>query len=395
MQPERVLIVIDGMEVGGSQGQVVQLLRGLDRRRWAPELAFFRDDSSLADAVRRDGVPVHFVPKRRRVDLPFLFAYARLLRERGFALVHAFSLTAELATVLARPLARRRPVLVASERSFALDRPAWFWWLKRLALARSAAVIANSRSGAAATARRTRMPAAMFEVVANGVDLPAAMPAAEREALRRDLGVPADRTLALFVGRLVPVKNLPCLLRALASLPADARPRLALAGDGPERERIARLAPELGLGDGVRLLGERGDAVRLMQSADLLVLPSHFEGLSNALLEAMAAGCPVVASAVGGTPELVDDERTGLLFPAGDAGALAAAIARLADPALRARLARAGHEHAVRHHSREALAAAVSAVYERCIAGDARGTSHARPGAAAARAAPTPACEER
>lgn len=395
MQPERVLIVIDGMEVGGSQGQLVKLLRGLDRQRWAPELAFFRDDSILADAVRRDGIPVHVVPKRRRFDLPFLFAYARLLRERDFALVHAFSLTAELATVLALPLARRRPVLVASERSFALDRPAWFWWLKRLAIARSAAVIANSRSGAAATARRTRTPEAKFEIVANGVDMPAAMTGVERDALRRELGVPAHRRLALFVGRLVPAKNLPCLLRALASLPADTRPWLALAGEGPEREQVEQLASQLGLGDGIRLLGERSDAVRLMQAADLLVLPSHFEGLSNALLEAMAAGCPVVASAVGGTPELVEDERTGLLFAGGDAGALATAIARLADPALRARLSRVAREHVLRHHSREALATAVSVVYESCINGDARGTLRAQPPPAARGSTPDPACEGR
>ena len=393
MQPERVLIVIDGMEVGGSQGQVVQLLRGLDRQRWAPELAFFRDDSILADAVRRDGIPVHVVPKRRRLDLSFLFAYARLLRERDFALVHAFSLTAELATVLALPLALRRPVLVASERSFALDRPAWFWWLKRLAIAQSAAVIANSRSGAAVTARRTRTPEAKFEIVANGVDMPAAMTGMERDALRRELGVPADRRLALFVGRLVYQKNLPCLLRAMAALPREARPWLALAGDGPEREPIAQLASEFGLEGDIRLLGERGDAKRLMQAADLLVLPSHFEGLSNSLLEAMAAGCPVVASAVGGTPELIEEGRTGLLFPADDAAALASAIARLADPALCVRLSRAAHEQVARNHSREALAAAVSAIYERCLG--ARGRRAAHPSPVAAGAEPDPACEGR
>jgi glycosyltransferase involved in cell wall biosynthesis len=371
--PERILIAIDGMELGGSQRQVQQLLLGLDRQRWSPELAFFRDESSLADAIRAEGIPVHLVPKRRRVDVGFLRAYARLLRERDYALVHAFSLTAELATVLARPLSGRRPVLVASERSFALDRPSWFWWLKRAALAHSAAVVANSRAGAAATARRTGMPEALFAIVANGVDRPPPMTDADRTAVRKALDVPQDRLLALFVGRLVPVKNLPCLLHALALLPPDARPCLALAGDGPMRDEVVRIAAGLGIEPCLRLLGERNDVARLMQAADYLVLPSHFEGLSNALLEAMAAGCPVIASAVGGTPELVEHGCTGLLFASGDADALADAMEAIADPGLRSRLAHAARQHAARHHSRESLAAAVGTVYEQCLAGRRRG----------------------
>ena len=106
-----------------------------------------------------------------------------------------------------------------------------------------------------------------------------------------------------------------------------------------------------------------------MQVADFLVLPSHFEGLSNALLEAMAAGCPVIASAVGGTPELIEDGRTGLLFAPGSADALSACMARLcADPALRTSLSRSALEHVARQHAVPALVAATSAVYDRCLA---------------------------
>jgi glycosyltransferase involved in cell wall biosynthesis len=114
-------------------------------------------------------------------------------------------------------------------------------------------------------------------------------------------------------------------------------------------------------------IGERSDATRLMQAADFLVLPSHFEGLSNALLESMAAGCPVIASAVDGNVELIDDGRTGLLFLPDDADALAAAMSRMADPLLRSRLAQAATQHVIQHHSQHALGAATSAVYERCL----------------------------
>ena len=367
MRRDRLLVVIDGMEVGGSQRQVQHLLMGLDRQRWQPELAFFRCDSFLVDAIRRDGVPVHYLPKRRRIDLPFLLAYARLLRDRDYAIVHAFSLTAEWSTVLARALSRRRPALVASERSFALDKPAWFWWLKRLVLGQSAAVIANSNAGARATARRTGTPEAMFVTIANGVGIPVAVSRDERAATRRSLGVPEGRAFGLFVGRLVSVKNLPCLVRALATMRPGERPWIALAGDGPLRIAIEALAADQGLEADLCFLGERSDATRLMQAADFLVLPSHFEGLSNALLESMAAGCPVIASAVGGNVELIDDERTGLLFRPDDADALAAAMSRMADPLRRSRLAWAATQHVIQHHSQHALGAATSAVYERCL----------------------------
>src|SRR5688572_25331587 len=292
MQRDRLLVVIDSMEVGGSQRQVEQLLKGLDRQRWEPELLYFRNPSFLSDAIRDDGIRVHHIPKRRRVDLRFLLAFARLLRRGDYALLHAFSLTAELACVLARTLSGRRPPLVASERSFALDRPAWFWWLKRLVLGRSAAVIANSRAGGRATAQRTHMPESMFCTVGNGVHVPDAITSSEQAAIRDSLGVPEGRLLALFVGRLVPVKNLPSLIRALHLLDPDQRPRVALVGDGPDRAALEALAHDLGVAEDLTFVGERTDVDRLLQAADFLVLPSHFEGLSNALLEAMAAGCP-------------------------------------------------------------------------------------------------------
>lgn len=365
---KRLLVVIDSMEIGGSQRQVQHLLAGLDRQRWEPELAYFRCDSFLVESVRQSGVPVHFVAKRRRIDLRFLLDYARLLRERNYALVHAYSLTAELWTLPARLLAGCRPKLVASERSSQRrDRPGWYWWLKRLVLGRCAAVIANSSAGAQSTARRTGMPEALFTTIANDVDLPDPIDAEQRAALRTAVGVPEGHLFGLFVGRLVPVKNLACLIRALALVDPARRPWVALVGTGPLRGTLHQLASECGVASSVQFLGERPDATQLMQAADFLILPSLFEGQSNALLEAMAARCPVIASAVGGSAELINDGRTGLLFPSDDAGALAAAIVRISEPALRTALAYAARQYVEKHHSQAALVSATSRVYERCL----------------------------
>ena len=369
MPPERILVVIDGMEVGGSQRQITHLLSGLDRSRWQPELAYFRERSFLVDSLVQAGVAVHHLPKRGRLDLRFLLAFAALLRRGDYALVHAFSLTAELWSVLAIMVSGRRPALVASERNQYLDKPSWYWWLKRFVLRHCAAVIANSKAGAVATARRTRLPPSLFDVVVNGVDNVPPITTDEREELRRSIGAPAGRVLGLFVGRLVPQKNPECLVAALAMLDPEQRPWIALAGDGPLRERIGQLALEAGVLADMHFLGVRSDTARLMQVADFLVLPSRFEGLSNALLEAMAAGCPVIASAVGGTPELIEDGRNGLLFTPGSADALSACMAQLcADPALRSTLSRRALEHVAQHHAVPALVAATSAVYDCCLA---------------------------
>lgn len=368
MPRERILLVIDGMEVGGSQRQIQHLLAGLDRNRWEPELAFFRDESFMVEDIRRSGVPVHFVPKRRRVDLRFLLSYARLLRQRDYGLIHAYSLTAELWSMVARVISGRRPLLIASERSFDLDKRSWYWMLKRIVIGRSVAVIANSSAGAESVARRTRARKGLVTMVANAVRQPVPLPADQRADLRGAIGAPEGRTVGLYVGRLVPSKNLPLLVQALARLSPAVRPWVAFAGSGPMRDTVEALAKAAGVSDSIRMLGERKDAPFLMQAADFLVLPSNFEGQSNALLEAMAAGCPVVAAAAGGTVDLVEDERTGLLFRRDDADALATAIGRLAsEPALRKRLADAAQARVAQRHTSAALATATSAVYERCL----------------------------
>lgn len=368
---KRLLIVVGGMGVGGAERQIQQLLISLDRERWEPELAYFRYDSFLLEPIRRNGVRMHHFSKRGRVDISFLMAFTRLLRRRNYALVHAFSLTGELWAMLSRDLSGRRIPLIVSERSSGrTDKPSWYWMLKRIVIARSAAVIANSLAGAQSTAHRTRTLEAKFVVVGNGVGSPAAMHPLERADMRRAIGIPNGRTFGLFVGRLVEEKNLPCLVKAVASLPPALRPWFALVGRGPLRSSLESLAAASGVSENILLLGEVENPVSLMQAADFLVLPSHYEGQSNALLEAMAAGCPVIASKVGGTPEIVQHGQTGLLFPPNDVDALAKAIMTFAaNPALREQLAANAREFVIRNHSLAALATSTSAVYERCLAG--------------------------
>jgi len=169
------------------------------------------------------------------------------------------------------------------------------------------------------------------------------VPADARAALRRSWGVPDGALVVGSVGRLAAVKNYGLLVRAVASSGLDVH--LVLAGEGPERPALLAIAHALGIAPRVHLLGHCNDVDRVLGAFDVFVLPSFSEGMSNTLLEAMAAGVPAVASAVGGNGEIVRDGIDGRLFASDDEPALAACLVELcADDAQRARFAAAARD---------------------------------------------------
>jgi glycosyltransferase involved in cell wall biosynthesis len=206
----------------------------------------------------------------------------------------------------------------------------------RWALRGARRVIAVSAPLAEAVSELTKLPANRIECIPCAGYAPAVFhprDAGERVRLRQALDVAADARLVLFVGHLVPVKALDVLLRAWSRLPGDssvgAHVRLVLIGEGTERDTLEQQARVLGISDRVAFLGPQPQPVVAdwIAAADLLTLPSHNEGSPNVVVEALASGTPVVASRVGGIPDLVDDGVNGLLVPPGDAAQLAAALA--------------------------------------------------------------------
>jgi len=206
-------------------------------------------------------------------------------------------------------------------------------------------------------------------VVPLGLELRPSVSDADAGPLRAELGLAEHSIVFGFVGRLVPIKDVPTLLlafeRLLQTIP-DAY--LLLAGDGPTRPDVQALIADRALASHVRLLGWREDLARIYAAMDVCVLSSRNEGTPVALIEAMQAGRPIIATRVGGVPDVVADGDTGLLVGPGDVEALAGAMATLArDPALRSRLGQLGRERTARQFGSERLVDDIATLYENAL----------------------------
>jgi glycosyltransferase involved in cell wall biosynthesis len=354
----------DSRELGGAELSLLMLIEGLDRTRWAPTL-LLDDAAGVKPLAERAGELGATVRRVRPMPLGIAGAtraigLARLLRSERPAVFHAhmsWPLAAKWA--LAAAVAARVPCVgtVQLIPEFELERSS-FLQLRLLARAvsRYAAV---SNDVAAELAERFRWPAGKIDVVYNAVRLErfgAPAPA----GLREELGG-AGRPLVLTCARLDEQKGHDVLLRAAAGLPGVA---FAFAGEGPLRSGLEALADDLGLADRVAFLGRRDDVPALLAACDVFALPSLYEGSSLAVLEAMAARRAVVSSAIGGTEELIEDGRSGLLVPPGDVDGLRAALARVVeDESLRARLAGRARERVERDFTPRAMVGSNERIY--------------------------------
>jgi glycosyltransferase involved in cell wall biosynthesis len=211
------------------------------------------------------------------------------------------------------------------------------------------------------------VPCERILTLPNGVDLDTHRPArrSEREQLRKELGLPPHRFVGVFVGRLHPVKDVDTLLQATARVPELA---LVVVGDGPDRRRLEAKTDLLGIADRVNFLGESSRVPAVLRASDAFMLSSHGEGMSNALLEAMASGLPCLASrTVGGANELLGGGR-GMLVADGDVAAWAAAIGRIIDdPGLRSSTGNAAAEFVADTLSLEATAERLARAYAHIV----------------------------
>jgi glycosyltransferase involved in cell wall biosynthesis len=310
---------------------------------------------------------VYHLQRRSGLNLGSSNRLASLLRRERVDVIHAHQFGPFFYGATARLLARR-PGLVMTEhgRSFPDPPRRAHFLFNRAVLRRGDRIIAVGEDVRRALIDNEGFPAGRVEVVYNGVDTGSfAESARHRESVRREIGVGAEELVLMQVARLDAIKDHATAVRAVRRV-AERRGdvRLVIVGDGAEAGPIDELTRDLGLGDRVLRLGTRTDVTRLIGAADVVMLTSRSEGIPLTLIEGMAAGLPVVATRVGGIPEVVAEGETGLLAPAGDADALAAHILRLAeDRDLRGRLGRAGRERARTSFDEGRMIAAYDRIY--------------------------------
>jgi glycosyltransferase involved in cell wall biosynthesis len=369
MRRARICQLITGLGPGGAERCVYELATRLDRRRFDVQVAALRG-GAVADRLAVAGVAVHVVGARRWADAWKLPHLAGHLRRARLDLLHTHLFHADLA---GRPAARAAGVgrLVHTVHT---AEGRWRPW--QFAWARAAAgwcdrIVCVGRAVRRFHARRSGLPAWRYVVIPNAVDTPRWAPdAGARARRRRRWGIADDEVLLAFVGLLAREKGIDTLLEAFGLLVArGARVRLVIAGDGPMRRRVAAFIAGRPGGERVRWLGFADDVPAVLRAADLCVAPSRWEGLPLAVIEAMAAGLPVVASRTAGLAELVLDGRTGRLVDAEDAAGLAGAIEALAaDRPLRRRMGDAARRRAEANYDLAANVAAHERLYEDVLA---------------------------
>ena len=312
----------------GGQQQAAYLHAGLVARGVRSVMAC-RPGSVMAARMADAGLPCVTVPMRGELDVLAGWRLARLAGRHEAGILHLHSAHA-ISLGLWASLFRPSLALVAVRR---VDFPLGGHLLSRLKnrsprLSRYVAIshaIAEAMTGSGVAPER-------ITVIHSGVDPHRFDGRPPADAVRRDLGIPDGHRLVGTVAALTPEKDYPTLLRAAAAVVAARQDVTFVAlGEGSERPRLQALAGQLGLGDRFRFLGFRDDVGAVLGALDVFVLTSGQEGLGTSVLDALVAGAPVVASRVGGIPEMIDDGRTGLLAPAGDAAAFAGHIVTLLD----------------------------------------------------------------
>jgi glycosyltransferase involved in cell wall biosynthesis len=341
--------LLHSLNVGGAEVLAARVARRL-RGAFRFVFACLDEVGPLGEELRAEGFAVHLLGRRAGLDWGCPLRLTRLLRAERVDVVHAHQYTPFFYGLAARLGGPRRPILFTEHGRHQPDYPRPKRMLaNRLLLSRRDRVVGVGAAVRQALIANEGLPARRVEVLYNGIDVDAfAAGGADRAAVRRELGAGPGDLVLVQVARLDYLKDHATAVRTLARV-AGAAPqaRLWLVGDGPERPGVEARVREFGLGDRVQFLGTRKDVGRLLHAADVFLLTSVSEGIPLTVIEAMAAGLPVVATDVGGLREVVADGATGLLAPAGDDDALAERILRLAgDPEPRRRMGAAGRARA-------------------------------------------------
>jgi glycosyltransferase involved in cell wall biosynthesis len=362
----RILHVITGLEIGGAERVMLETARYQKAQGHEVSMCSLRPGGPL-EAAAREVCPVFTTNMGHALTPQVVWRLTRLMRRGGYDIVHSYLYQANLVARVAARLAGV-PVNISSVRCSYT----WLNW-KHFLIDRWTAHLADCITSVSEATRqfsieREGLPAAKIVTLPNGIDV-SRFEGIDRQtaraALRGELGYQADDLVVCTTGRLHEQKGHTYLFQAAEQLKERCpHLRLLIIGDGPQRAALEAECQARGLAGIVTFLGMRKDVPQLLAASDIFAFPSLYEGMPNAVLEAMAMSLPVVASTADGTVEIIESETHGLLVPPADAPALTAALARLlADPALRLQYAEAGRRRVVEDFTFQKTMQATEALY--------------------------------
>ena len=377
------LFVVEGLGLSGKTKALVDLATGLDPARYRAEVAYFTDgDTVLAARLREHGIPLHEVSCPDRLDFSTSGRLAQLMRSVRPSVVHCYNLRAMLYGGLAARMCGVRGT-VGTLSAFACQVPDRTYAFLPQALATASRrnrlrnrvacglmryVVAVAPSLGERFCRYNGVSRQKLRVVSYGANVEQVWQYGTDRvaAFRQQMGVDPDELLIGSVGRLVEQKDYPTQLRAFAEVARKApRAKMAIAGDGPLRESLERQVADLGLRDRVLFLGHTDQVPIFLRSLDVFLLASKFEPLGIALLEAKAAGLPIVATRVNEIPDIVIHGQSGVLVPAETPGVMAEALLSLLEDRIRrGRLGQQALREAKEQHSLQAMLSSYEHLYD-------------------------------
>ncbi|MDZ7265876.1 MAG: GT4 family glycosyltransferase PelF [candidate division KSB1 bacterium] len=344
------------LHVGGKENGMVNLVNAMSTDIFENYIFVFKRGGALRQRIDPGQCQVIELGTRQGGDLRIYLRLAHHFRRLRFNIVHTRSWSSLLEGMIAAKLTGV-PLLVHGEHGLIKDDTRIHVWVQRGFWRLADQVMCVSEALRESLVARIGFPRERIRVIKNGVELERFNVKVDRHELKAALGIPPQAPVFGSIGRLVPVKDYATLIKAAKVVLSElSSAHLIFVGDGPLREELRALAERLGIAAQVHFLNWRKDVPALMRVLDVFVLSSLSEGMSNSILEAMCSGTAVVATNVGGNPELVVDKETGLLVPSQDAQQMGRAIlALLLDAKRRRAMGAAGRRRIAEHFSLQVM----------------------------------------
>jgi glycosyltransferase involved in cell wall biosynthesis len=358
----KICWIIPTLEEGGAEKQLCMLAKSIDRERFEPSVIVLTRSGPREAELSKANIPIYEISKRWKVDPLAFRRLVKKLRELSPSIVHTWLFAANAYGRLAAKLAKV-PVILGGERCVDPWKTEVHGWIDGWLAKRTTGIVCNSQ-GIVDFYSQRGIAASKFHVIRNGISSPSKTYLSRQEVAERIKADP-NRLWIGSVGRLWQQKGHKEMIWAGEMIRVlTENSTLFLIGDGPERQRLEAYCDQVRAAQGVRFLGHRGDIAELLPHFDLYWNASHYEGQSNSILEAMLAGVPVIASDIPGNRDLIEHDRTGLLFPVGDYGTLMKLTSYLInDIPRRQRLAQAAKEFVIENFSLQAMVQAHQQLY--------------------------------